>query len=153
MMALSSSRTMYCGVMDGAGTASPPTSSCSSKIWDKVCRRLRRSNTYGSHKHYGAFVCSRHCIAHDMTAQVAPDDLRQLIATVTAAWDIRVCEESRIGIDYLLPEDCRALLVDGGSRAGVVKRPPEVYNAPSGRTSAESSPAEGADAVKAHAKE
>lgn len=153
MMALSSSRTMYCGVMDGAGTASPPTSSCSSKIWDKVCRQLRRSNTYGSYKRCGAFVCSRHCIAHDMTAQVTPDDLRQLIATVTAAWDIRVCEESRIEIDYLLPEDCRALLVGGGSRAGVVKRPPEVYNAPSGRTSAEPSPAEGADAVKAHAKE
>lgn len=88
-----------------------------------------------------------------MTAQVAPDDLRQLIATVTAVWDIRVCEGSRIEIDYLLPEDCRALLVGGGSRAGVVKRPPEIYNAPSGRTSAEPSPAEGADAVKAHAKE
>ena len=144
MMALSSSRTMYCGVMDGAGTASPPTSSCSSKIWDKVCRQLRRSNTYGSYKRCGAFVCSRHCIVHDMTAQVAPDDLRQLIATVAAVWDIRVCEGSRIEIDYLLPEDCRA---------GVVKRPPEVYNAPSGRTSAEPSPAEGADAVKAHAKE
>jgi hypothetical protein len=43
--------------------------------------------------------------------------LRQLIATVTAAWDIRVCEGSRIEIDYLLPEDCRALLVGGGSRA------------------------------------
>jgi hypothetical protein len=40
-----------------------------------------------------------------MTVQVAPDDLRQLIATVTAAWDIRVCEGSRIEIDYLLPED------------------------------------------------
>lgn len=104
--------------------------------------RLRRSNTYGSYKRYGAFVCSRHCIAHDMTAQVPPDDLRQLIATVTAAWNIRVCEGSRIEIDYLLPEDCRALLVGGGSRAGVVKRPPEVYNAPSGRTSAEPSPAE-----------
>lgn len=153
MMALSSSRTMYCGVMDGAGTASPPTSSCSSKIWDKFSRQLRRSNTYGSYKRCGAFVCSRHCIAHDMTAQVPPDDLRQLIATVTAAWDIRVCEGSRIEIDYLLPEDCRALLVGGGSRAGVVKRPPEVYNAPSGRTPAEPSPAEGADAVKAHAKE
>lgn len=153
MMALSSSRTMYCGVMDGAGTASPPTSSCSSKIWGKVSRQLRRSNTYGSYKRCGAFVCSRHCIAHGMTAQVAPDDLRQLIATVTAAWDIRVCEGSRIEIDYLLPEDCRALLVGGGSRAGVVKRPPEVYNAPSGRTSAEPSPAEGADATKAHAKE
>lgn len=153
MMALSSSRTMYCGVMDGAGTASPPTSSCSSKIWDKVSRQLRRSNTYGSYKRCGAFVCSRHCIAHDMTAQVPPVDLRQLIATVTAAWDIRVCEGSRIEIDYLLPEDCRALLVGGGSRAGVVKRPPEVYNAPSGRTSAEPSPAEGADAAKAHAKE
>jgi hypothetical protein len=133
---------MYCGVMDGAGTASPPTSSCSSKIWDKFSRQLRRSNTYGSYKRCGAFVCSRHCIAHDMTAQVAPDDLRQLIATVTAAWDIRVCEGSRIEIDYLLPEDCRALPVGGGSRAGVVKRPPEVYNAPSGRTSAEPSPAE-----------
>ena len=153
MMALSSSRTMYCGVMDGAGTASPPTSSCSSKIWGKFSRQLRRSNTYGSYKRCGAFVCSRHCIAHDMTAQVTPDDLRQLIATVTAARDIRVCEESRIEIDYLLPEDCRALLVGGGSRAGVVKRPPEVYNAPSGRTSAEPSPAEGSDAVKAHAKE
>ena len=114
---------------------------------------LRRSNTYGSYKRCGAFVCSRHCIAHDMTAQVAPDDLRQLIATVTAAWDIRVCEGRRIEIDYLLPADCRALLVGGGSRAGVVKRPPEVYNAPSGRTSAEPSPAEGADAVRAHAKE
>ena len=97
-----------------------------------------------------------------MTAQVAPDDLRQLITTVTTSWDIRVCEGSRIEIDYLLPEDCRALLVGGGSRAllvgggsraGVVKRPPEVYNAPSGRTPAEPSPAEGADAVKAHAKE
>lgn len=153
MMALSSSRTMYCGVMDGAGTASPPTSSCSSKIWDKVCRQLRRSNTYGPYKRCGAFVCSGHCIAHDMTAQVPPDDLRQLITTVTAAWDIRVCEGSRIEIDYLLPEDCRALLVGGGSRAGVVKWPPEVYNAPSGRTPAEPSPAEGADAVKAHAKE
>ncbi len=114
---------------------------------------LRRSNTYGSYKRCGAFVRSRHCIAHDMTAQVPPDDLRQLIATVTAAWNIRVCEGSRIEIDYLLPEDCRALPVGGGSRAGVVKRPPEVYNAPSGRTSAEPSPAEGADAVKAHAKE
>ena len=114
---------------------------------------LRRSNTYGSYKRCGAFVCSRHCIAHDMTGEVAPDDLRQLIATVTAAWDIRVCEGSRIEIDYLLPADCRALLVGGGSRAGVVKRPPEVYNAPSGRTSAEPSPAEGADAVRAHAKE
>ena len=153
MMALSSSRTMYCGVMDGAGTASPPTSSCSSKIWDKVSRQLRRCNTYGSYKRCGAFVCSRHCIAHDMTAQVAPDDLRQLITTVTTSWGIRVCEGSRIEIDYLLPEDCRALLVGGGSRAGVVKQPPEVYNAPSGRTSAEPSPAEGADAVKAHAKE
>ena len=153
MMALSSSRTMYCGVMDGAGTASPPTSSCSSKIWGKFFRQLRRSNTYGSYKRCGAFVCSRHCIAHDMTAQVAPDDLRQLITTVTTSWDIRVCEGSRIEIDYLLPEDCRALLVGGGSRAGVVKRPPEVYNAPSGRTPAEPSPAEGADAVKAHAKE
>ncbi len=153
MMALSSSRTMYCGVMDSAGTASPPASSCSSKIWGRFSRQLRHSNTYGSYKRCGAFVCSRHCIAHDMTAQVPPDDLRQLIATVTAAWDIRVCEGSRIEIDYLLPEDCRALLVGGGSRAGVVKRPPEVYNAPSGRTSAEPSPAEGADAVKAHAKE
>lgn len=46
-----------------------------------------------------------------MTAQVAPDDLRQLIATVTAAWDIRVCEGSRIEIDYLLPADCRAGVV------------------------------------------
>lgn len=67
---------------------------------------LRRSNTYGSYKRCGAFVCSRHCIAHDMMAQVAPDDLRQLIATVTAAWDIRVCEGSRIEIDYLLPPPC-----------------------------------------------
>ncbi len=153
MMALSSSRTMYCGVMDGAGTASPPASSCSSKIWDKICRQLRRSNTYGSYKRCGAFVCSRHCIAHDMTAQVPPDDLRQLIATVTAAWDIRVCEGNRVEIDYLLPPPCPVPPEDGGSRAGVVKRPPEVYNAPSGRTSAEPSPAEGADAVKAHAKE
>lgn len=92
-------------------------------------------------------------IAHDMPAQVAPDDLSQLIATVAAARNIRVCEGSRIEIDYLLPEDCRALLVGGGSRAGVVRRPPEVYNTPSGRTPAEPSPAEGADAVKAHAKE
>ena len=46
---------------------------------------LRRSNTYGAYKRCGAFVCSRHCIAHDMPAQVAPDDLRQLIATVAAA--------------------------------------------------------------------
>ena len=46
--------------------------------------RLRRSNTYGSYKRCGAFVCSRHCIAHDMPAQAAPDDLSQLIAAVTA---------------------------------------------------------------------
>ena len=41
-----------------------------------------------------------------MTAQVPPDDLRQLIATVTAAWDIRVCEGNRVEIDYLLPPPC-----------------------------------------------
>lgn len=45
----------------------------------------------GSYKRYGASVCSKHYIAHDVVAKVVLDDLNRLMAAVetSVSWHSR----------------------------------------------------------------